>query len=104
MKLGDIMIVVDLDDFPVLRHVDFEQGDTLKGMAEKICDAVSGDDYVGRRVWKDNPELIRELKEALKVVREARKEIATTLRPFLRRLEKAADRAEDDITEEDAGE
>jgi hypothetical protein len=93
MKITETKITFELDHRTLL---ELEDGEKLRDMMRECRDAANYEVgvYVADRAAEDNPELMAELKEAMKKIRKLRTDMKETLLPLLRKLERAGRKAE----------
>jgi len=88
MKILDTAITLEVDT-PMYTSLMAVGGRATRSEIEEILYGMCGESTIVKRVLKDNPELLPELKKALEKVSALRKKIEATMRPSLRKAEKA---------------
>ena len=94
MKINGIEIRVEISTKRFLTELRLEPTDTLKQMVEAACDELASEFMVADQLKFENPELMQELRETFKEVRELREQMKALLAPVLRKTYRAAKKAE----------
>lgn len=90
MKINGIEIRVEISTREFFTELRLEPTDTLKQMVEVACEEMSSEFMVADQLAFEDPELLRELKAAMKEVRELREQMKALLTPVLRKTYRRA--------------